>query len=76
MENLRQISNINLKKSSVCITQNSVIVNDMGKAKIHYRLELTYQPFVDPKDSANFEEQLTIHSSKTYGDFKRLFALI
>lgn len=76
VENLKQISAINLSKSTVSISQNSVIVNDLGKAKIHYKLELAHQPYVDPKNSANFEEQSTIFSLKTYGDFKRLYALI
>lgn len=53
-----------------------MIVNDAGKAKIHYRLALAYQPYVDPKDSASFEEHQTVHALKTYGDFKRLSALL
>lgn len=87
VEKLRRISAINLGASAnVTMLKNVILVNDQGKAKINYTVELQYKnypteiatpaqgdsllPKLDFDESILPSEKLTI--LKTYGDFKRL----
>jgi len=83
--NLDKTTEIQLAKATVSVPANQILVNELGKAKINYKVNLSFTPFPSALSSPtmnklSFDEDVLppqkLAVLKTYGDFKRLNTLL
>ena len=83
--NLDKTTEIQLAKATVSVPANQILVNELGKAKINYKVNLSFTPFPKALSSPtmnklSFDEDVLppqkLAVLKTYGDFKRLNTLL